>query len=503
MVHQSQRRWSCDRCHALKERCRWAPGSFHCERCARLGQLCQSVRPQRKPGRPPRDSVRHRGPDAGPVSVAKKKSTQALSSSSSSSSASSSSSSSPSSSSTLPRTATGSPKDRLRTVAEARALLVRSVGVNDDLSGTELRLLDSILFRDDFLEQFVVGPSFCEPHRKFLVTHLLSCKPALQDSYLAFAMSWGHQSGDLPDGRQLNLSLQRASLALSTLRSFRVRDIHDVSVCLVLGVTMLSFALKLGAAEARTICDQTLSLIKPVYESVPSPEPTDYGFIYCIVLTDVAECLLLTKRPTLRINLPPGSAYIDRHIGLLATLLPHLHDIAELSSAMLYGTLPPRAAAEALEALELAVHSWRPPVPDALTARFSATEVTHMFCQAQTTRLAAMLILHRLRHPFGSQPESAQALASTILVQLDLTLQTTGKIPRCIDLPLIIACLEVEDEAERARWLRTMSPIGAYSSPFHERIKRMIAATWTARRRFSDMYWYHLGSFTSLAHDVP
>ncbi|KAM4056107.1 fungal specific transcription factor [Hirsutella rhossiliensis] len=494
MVHQSQRPWSCDRCHALKERCRWTPGSFHCERCSRLGHLCQRVRPLRKPGRPSRDSLRLRA-GAGPLSNKKSSngragqppsipSPVALYSHRSSSSA--------------------SPTDRLATVAQTRAPLVRNVSVNGDLSGLDLRLLDRILFRDDFLEQFVVGPSFCESHRKLLVSRLLSCKPALQDSYLAFGLLWSHEPSLLPDGRQLNDSFKRASSALSTLRSFQVRDAHDVSVCLVLGLTILSFATKLGATDARTICNQTLSLVKPIYKSKPCPDPADYGFIYCLVLTDIAECLLLTKLPTLRLELPPGTDYVDRHVGPLATLLPHLHDICELSSAMLHGSAPGAPAcdvAEALDALELAIHAWRPPMPKGLAARFSAAEVAHMVCQAQTMRAAAMLILHRLRHPFGSQLESARALSSTILTQLDLTVRATGKVPRCVDLPLIIACLELEDEAVRARWLRSMSPIGAYSSPFHERIKRMLTTVWAGRRHFSAMYWYHLGSFTSLIPD--
>jgi len=38
-------RAACDRCHETKSRCARAPGSFECERCSRLGNVCSYSAP--------------------------------------------------------------------------------------------------------------------------------------------------------------------------------------------------------------------------------------------------------------------------------------------------------------------------------------------------------------------------------------------------------------------------------------------------------------------------
>ena len=51
----------------------------------------------------------------------------------------------------------------------------------------------------------------------------------------------------------------------------------------------------------------------------------------CLVLTDIAESLMFCEPPTLRYRDIHGQDYVDRYVGISHSLLPLLHDVAELS----------------------------------------------------------------------------------------------------------------------------------------------------------------------------
>ncbi|KJZ70563.1 hypothetical protein HIM_10031 [Hirsutella minnesotensis 3608] len=477
MAYRSQGRRSCDQCHSKKQRCNWTTGAFQCERCIRLHLVCQKNRLPRKTYRQrrgPQSSAQSSRPPARPAEKASNDHTSPESSS----------------------YASSWPIERLDAVGASLTAPELERKLSGDLSNGDLHLLKRIIFDDEFLGQFIIGSSFYKPHQDCLVSHLLSSKIALLDAYMALALVSSNRSNSLPDGSELNDGLRRASSAVSTLRCFKVRDTQDAAVCLVLGATLLTFSLKLGIFDASTICVQTISLVKPVYKLMCDVQSEELGFLHYLVLTDITECLLQTKVPTLRLEFPNTTTHVDRYVGLCATLLPYLHDICELS-AMLHESDGALDVAERQKALELSIQEWSPSLSDELADLFTATEVTHMVCQAKVMQTAALLVLLRLRCPFGSQLDLALDLVSTILDQLDMTLQATGRVPCSVDLPLLIACLELQDEAERAEWLRKLSPIGAYSSSFYEQIKEKLSAIWTARRRFPNLCWYHLGSVRS------
>ena len=54
---QTGSRRACDRCHTVKERCRWIHGQGECERCQRLHSPCQTRRPTKPSGRKPRHTL--------------------------------------------------------------------------------------------------------------------------------------------------------------------------------------------------------------------------------------------------------------------------------------------------------------------------------------------------------------------------------------------------------------------------------------------------------------
>ncbi|KAK2595407.1 hypothetical protein QQS21_006881 [Conoideocrella luteorostrata] len=481
MVHDSQVPRSCDRCHSLKERCKWTPGCPQCERCTRVGHVCKTRRPIKRPGRPPAPFVTSRvkhsrriqqwpGRTASPAST----------------------------------TTTTPEPDLSRSLSPVEYVANTSIWKNrlsafGQLTKPELALLDRAVHQDDFIQLFVLGPSFCDAHRQKLVFHLLSSRHTVLDGYLAFALSMG-------DRLQANNSYKYAASALVTLRSLSVTDPVDSASCLILGWQILHFVLKLGGGELLEVCSQTLSLIKPYFSSARAIDSAYFSFLTSLVVTETAECLFKARKPTLRLDHPATSTHIDGCVGLCTSLAKYAYDVATLNHAMHRtcrstqlqdADITWSALIEDLNNLECQVRSWKPNIPIDFCQKYTATEVAHMMCQAQVMHTALLLIMHRLRFPFGIEDATAFHLASSIINCMDMALHITGKRPRGMDMPLNVASVEIADESERAQNAARFSAIGKYSGVFQERIGNKMALIWTARRSRSDMYWYDLGDILS------
>ncbi len=363
----------------------------------------------------------------------------------------------------------------------------------------DLRIMERVI-SDDFIKQFV-HPSFCNQHRESLLSLLVRSRAVVQDAFVACAISLPCPGEDICkplDSVRLTRSHQRASKALAALRSQCAGNESDVAPCLALGVCLLTFAMRFGGNDAFAICSNVLGMVKATCGLRPEP-PADLSFLNCMVLHETSECLMRGRVPTLRLNLPEPPGGVDRYLGVCQSMLPLLYDLCQLSSDMRHRTCESSSLRERLEALEQAVRDWQPELPSALAGDFAPTELSHLTCQAGTMQLAALLVLHRLRHPFGTEQAAALALAAGILTQLDLTTRITGRTPRCVDLPLMVACVETEDGAARARHLQTSSSIGIYSHLFLRRVERWTDAVWEVRRQRSDMLWYDLGDVTVTA----
>ncbi|KAF4444537.1 Major facilitator superfamily transporter [Fusarium austroafricanum] len=389
MVHESQIPRSCDRCHTLKERCRRLAASSQCDRCARLELHCQTLRPVKRPGRRPKphssDFAYCRAAQEGNSSV------------------------------------------------QANSLYVIK-----GLSIEDAWLLDGMITNDKHLGLFVVGPSFYERHRQSLVSQFVTSRDMMKDAFMACALLWSADdatSNRPPGGDSI---YRRASSAVSTLRSLKITSEHDIMPCLVLGASVLTFALKLGGAQMLPICSQILNLIKPNYLAGSRPM-SNCDFLTGIVMAEISECLVHAKVPTLRIQPPTaesGSSQVDRYMGLTSAFLPHLYDLCKICSALRLGR---PIDDETLTNLERTIRNWTPMVPIHLVNDFTAVEVSHMLCQAQVIPTAALVVIHRLRNPFGTEDATAVALSSSILSQLHMTRHVTGRTPRIVDLAVMVA----------------------------------------------------------------
>lgn len=385
-----------------------------------------------------------------------------------------------------------------------------------ELSTIEADHLRNSLLNDEFVEQFLLGPSFSRIHRHYMTQKLYDSPSILGHAYVASAMSWGDDSDVISPGpasanghsEYFEKMYHHATEALSVLRSFQPSNAQEMCIGLALGVTILTFTLKLRVADARAVCRQTLEIAKPVYvtENLLSEiSPDDASLISCLILTDVAESLIFCDPPTLRYRHSPDHYSFDRYVGLSCSFLPLLYDVAELSFQI--KTESEKAGShsaalaqfeQTLRGLEDKTRLWMPDGPaGCASSKVNATELSHVLCQSEAHRNAARLVLHRLKYSFGTEDRTAEAISSHILTSLRVTTLVTGSVPRCIDFPLIVACLELDTTDERAEYLSTLSPISNYSSAFHERTRAICNAVCEARQTGRQLYWCNLATFIS------
>ncbi|KAK2596739.1 hypothetical protein QQS21_006194 [Conoideocrella luteorostrata] len=465
MVHESQVPRSCDRCHSLKERCRRTSKAPRCDRCTRTGRVCETQRPTRRPGRPP---------------ARLKTRTERKSHSS---------------------------DTTISTTSECSVTLAGCTLPWETLSSSfgnitqqEMALLDKQVLHDDSIQLFVVGPSFCESHRERLVFHLLSSRHPVLDGCLALALCTG-------DKLQIHDSYKHAASALFTLRSLSVVDEGDSASCLTLGWLVLQFALRVGGEEVFDICNQTLGLIKPYFDYERAFNSACSGFLTSLVLSEMAESLFKARVPTMRLDHPKAFTHVDSYVGLSTSLLPHLYDLAMINAAMHSNRFSTEHKDEdseetarqqeylamSLNVLECEVRSWKPNVPTDICDKYTAAEVAHMICQAQVMQTAILLIIHRLKYPFGTEDSVARTLASNIINYATLARQITGKLPVCIDLPLNVAILELGDDSEPAAVLSRIALEDFHLGEFYKRFRIMIALVWRSRLLHHNVYWYNIG----------
>jgi hypothetical protein len=461
---------ACDRCHANKERCEWNEDADRCARCLRLKHTCETVRPKGRPGRKPG------GKSKGKAGIRFKKVCPELQS----------------------RRSVGFQDGRrvcawnrwrVRAV-EPPETVPRCILEFSDVPSADQQMLQRLLFQSRLLDVFSVGSSFSEKIRQQLIPQMVLARTTLQDGLLACAVSWAGDDDVQDDPSRLSSCYRYASSALATLAALQVTNAQSMLDCLTLGALVATFALRLRLNDVLTICGRTLSLIKPIY--------TDYGlarqelrvFMSCMVMWELRGCLFSCAVPTLRFR-PPAEAYVDRHIGLCANLLPIIYDICRLSHALATSKDNEAAVFSELDVIEQSLRQWQPEIPERFTSHFSSIEVAHMLCQVQSMRPAILLVTHRLRYPFGVNDMPAQVLSMTILTQLEMTFAATGEHVRCIDLALLVACLELK-EPERQKWMPRMARFAGFSPQYGDHVLTTVLSLWSVMDQSETISWREL-----------
>ena len=191
-------------------------------------------------------------------------------------------------------------------------------------------------------------------------------------------------------------------------------------------------------------------------------EPALDTAIVCPVLIDIVECLTRREIPVVRLPIPSNRIIVDRYAGLCVTLLPLLYDLCTLSYDLKVANHPTTTAvtdnADYLTNIERAIQYWKPTLPPNLFTDYDKEEILLMTTQSVIYRLAALLIIHRLRYPLGINDEPAINHATAIFSELykfafSMTVSmpqkkqpALGALPMVF--PLMLAMLEIEGPGE-------------------------------------------------------
>jgi hypothetical protein len=172
------------------------------------------------------------------------------------------------------------------------------------------------------------------------------------------------------------------------------------------------------------------------------------------IIIDTVECLMHREIPIIRLN-PQSRIIVDRYVGVCATLLPHLYDICECSHALKInvfdaGSESRSAIWDRLDGIEETIRRWKPRTPPQLFEKYGQHAVLAMVTQANVYRLAALLVIHRLRCPLGVEDEEGQKLASNIFAELAFFAKSAAKEASALPVvfPLTVAMFEIEGPGE-------------------------------------------------------
>ena len=508
MTSAKKSKRSCDRCHALKEGCRWpthdAPA---CERCTRLDQVCRTERTAGKIGRKPRSRpIDLKAIQTRSSNNVKTPSDLSLGAGDEASKATSSHAlptsvlyASTPTSLLHSRYDPTSPEDqRLSEVATPNSLLelasdirqsLDSLGGMDDL---ERSVLELCFAREEAVGQFCIGKSFHRVHQRDLLTRLSRATVQLKDGFLCCGAMFAQSLDvELPPP-VIEMCQRRAASAVAALRDLEVTSREDISTCLALGVVVTTFALYVAGGETYSICRCVLGHIGSFYGQDICLEADERSFLNCLIFTEIIDCLLRGTVPMLRFQADPAEE-VDRYFGVSAPLMAYLYDICEISHGLNETKSDEyQKWQNRLTNVENIVRKWRPKLPSNVLDRFDQSEVVNLFAQAKSLRLALLLLVHRLRHAYGTFAEHGRTLSEAILMEVELAKQLTRHIAEGLDLCVIVAFFEIQDVNDRRAALSQMSSFVQYSQGFGDKFRNQLVSVWAAQDRKQDVFWYNL-----------
>ncbi|RMZ82502.1 hypothetical protein DV737_g1994, partial [Chaetothyriales sp. CBS 132003] len=322
--------------------------------------------------------------------------------------------------------------------------------------------------------------------------------PVLNDAFIACAGLIVPDQDRQHAAASRQICHRRAASALSSLRSLTVLHERDLSTILLLGMVMSTFALHVAGDEAFVITSYTLGQIKPTYEALPTYIDADgQAYLNCLLYTETARCLLTCGIPAIRIQEGEQEVITDRFLGLCSPMLAYFYDICKLSHALRHPESVEDCVktARTLRQLQRAVDRWQPSPPSDLLVCRTPGELVLILTQVKVHRLAALLIIHRLNHPYGTGDDQALAMSNAILNELELARTITERCAPCIDVAFMVACFEITDPEERGAALDKTDILIGFSEHVRSKVKAKLASFWAIRDRYPSLYWFELGHY--------
>ncbi|KAJ6119342.1 hypothetical protein N7523_003622 [Penicillium sp. IBT 18751x] len=313
------------------------------------------------------------------------------------------------------------------------------------------------------LDKYLIGPSFREFHHVSFVSRLIQPTPVLRDAAVACAaVLFGDQLAEYAQP-SMEIGHKRAASVVSALRSFSISSEQDIVNALIMGVSLVTFAMHVQRGNAYLISHYTLSLIKTQNADLSALDPTTIDLLMCLISTETSECLLRSYKPTIRIDLQGREDRVDRYVGLCAPMFAHFHDICEISSSIRHSMATIPEIFRPLKMVQDRVYHWQPSIPVDFLERFTKAEIVSMLAQAKILRLAALLIIHRIQHPYGQSDTEGQMLSRAIISEFDMVLQLSQRSIPCTALAYLAACVEVSGMEERSRAIERSDNVVTFS----------------------------------------
>lgn len=369
-----------------------------------------------------------------------------------------------------PSTRTPSPRSKSTSPSETREVWKRKEGSENVpvvmperllAAPTSLRTTSDALRAVEDVEQFTVihmpfmmGNSFTLDFRRAAYAALCLSAPIMTEGYLAFlGVMTRYQKS--PVLRRGELDLYKAAKGLQRLQNVNIMHEYDAACVLFLGQAMYVFNILTAATSttAHSIVRSSLITTKQWYPRLIQFPAMD-TVIITPILVDTVECLVRREVPIVRLVIP-GRVVVDRYVGLCSSLLPHLYDLCERSNALKKAgfdtTSEPRPGVpDSFADIEQAIREWKPETPPRLLTEYGKHEILIMVAQAKVYCLAALLIIHRLRYPFGVEDGPATDLANNIISDLSYFARSASKDATALPVifPLIVAMLEIDGPGE-------------------------------------------------------
>ncbi|KAH8691447.1 hypothetical protein BGW36DRAFT_363779 [Talaromyces proteolyticus] len=306
---------------------------------------------------------------------------------------------------------------------------------------------------------FTMGRSFMNDLRNSVYSVLSQSAPTLTDGYIAFLVLVAHcQASRLycttPD-------LYRGARALRVLRNIKTVRHQDAVGILLLGQVLFVFEILTDTftSSAHSIVRSALISARRWYPFLLQ-EPRFDTITICPIIMDTVCCLVYREVPVIRLCIQ-NRIIVDRFMGVSSTLMPLLYDLCVIShiakSATAGITLnSPRTIDEehpddCYSDIEKSIEDWVPTLPPDFLSAYDKAEVQMMLTQANVYRLAGLLVIHRLRYPFGVRDSVAQHYANCIFSEMSSScaaLTQDGMRALPIMFPLWISMFEVEGPGE-------------------------------------------------------
>ncbi|KAJ5963095.1 hypothetical protein N7481_013400 [Penicillium waksmanii] len=265
--------------------------------------------------------------------------------------------------------------------------------------------------------------------------------------------------------------------ALETLRNAVITRKDHVGGFLSLGLSLVTFHRLISGASASTICRYTLSLIRPFYYSGQLNQ-SDTREILCLIFLDTTQSLFRAQMPVIQYQVE-DPYLVDQHAGLCSTLLPLLYRVCILATAIRTKKIDDIPDSSSFDRLVTELKEWAPQISQAALDRFSDNEMMLLLAQANMHRTTALLILHRLKFPFGEHDSQAKELSQSLVWNVSHCLDVVGHYPPNITLVLLVAGAEAHDVAERHRILFLIEGIrGAAFYPFVSNLRMLLPRVW-------------------------